>query len=334
MVRSNPSILACPCTAWCTVMFKSLGLLQAIPCPDITNCSRIPCIFSHSPQTVKRSSDTVATDKARKAQEPQAKRQKLAPSTATSSNDLTLSAISRTLPPRNVPSAAQASPAASTSKAPVSSTSTLKASAPLARPSSLAKVPAVSSSNESSPAVLQLQLQNYTIAKSHTPYAQRNQMLRLFNEQYQRLYANLLPRPDQVNLATQHASDQELVVYTASTKNTYKNTGAQTLNKLKKRKACQSEFDQGTNEQAEKKVKEKEKREKAVLKGKMIEKYGMKEEDVKKWEKDFVWVVPPAKEESRNNALRTEEGRPARPFSADGMLICIYSRLRKGLLKV
>lgn len=79
--------------------------------------------------------------------------------------------------------------------------------------------------------------------------------------------------------------------------------------KLKKR-ACASEYEMGTNEQVEAREKEAEKRQKEIVTGQMIEKYGMTKEDVEKWKQDFVWEIP-----SDNGA----------PITEDGQLACLFA---------
>jgi RNA exonuclease 1 len=118
------------------------------------------------------------------------------------------------------------------------------------------------------------------------------QILQLFYEQFLQLYMALPTNFD--DLAKRDAVLQEHLVYSASTKATYKGLAAQALGKLKKRpKAAGLAEGVGTNEALQSSKAKQVAVSKAALSMQQLQRYTLDKYAEERWKKDFILEIPP-----------------------------------------
>lgn len=196
-------------------MFKSLGLLSNIPCPDIGTCSRIPCIFSHQPaKRVNPPSIAVISGEGHVAKKQKlSSAQPVVPKSALSKDTAAPEVASKTLSQANGSVNAQRT----STPAPKAGPSTIKPANKSTVISRTAKpIASTSKAPKTAAARPTLDLKNYSVATSHTPYAARKQMLNFYHEQFTRLYSSL--DGNNSDTAILHAKEQEDYVYANSKK--------------------------------------------------------------------------------------------------------------------
>lgn len=104
-------------------------------------------------------------------------------------------------------------------------------------------------------------------------------------------------------LASKHALEQESSLYSKSTKMTYRNSCISSLARLKKRPSASKDYETGTNEEFERKSKEREEREKGKLTKEKVESFVAKEEELKRF--GYLLDVP----EGEGGAIPNEVGQ-------------------------
>ncbi|KAI0353634.1 ribonuclease H-like protein [Trametes cingulata] len=271
-------------------MFPTLGLFQTLPCPEKPHCTRLNCIFSHSPDITHIPVTPVPVDVSQPTASSSTGPQRPVPSAASSSST-----------PRPSSSAAAAL-AASTSipaKRPISSplraagpsngTSTSEPPTKLQRTGTARRPVAVPSGPQTT--ANGVPVLRVSAAQSQVAVPVRQAMLKTLYEHFVVLYEKILPANP--TLAAEHALRQEEEVYSKSSKLTYRNAMISSIAALKKRPKPDSAAHASVGTESEVRAREEMRKKVAALRltAEQLEPYVLSVDEMKKW--GYVVEVPP-----------------------------------------
>ncbi|KAI0661013.1 ribonuclease H-like protein [Cubamyces menziesii] len=207
-------------------MFPTLGLFQSLPCPDKQHCSRLHCLFSHSPDITSIPVTPVPVDTPKPAPaQPQASSSTSSRASRPSTPAAAVSSASASIPAKR--------PVSSPLRAAGSSNGTVAREPPTklqrtGAPNRPVAVPSGPQTTSTGAPVLRV-----SAAHSQVPVPVRQAMLKSLYDHFVILYETILPRNP--TLAAEHALKQEEEVYKKSSKLTYRNAVISSIAALKRR---------------------------------------------------------------------------------------------------